>query len=258
MERDRLYRTNAVVIRRSDFGEADKILTLYTPQLGKIRVLAKGVRRPVSKLGGHVELLTHSKMLLAKGRNLDIVTQSETIDSFVNIRADLNRICRGYYVAELLDRFTEDGIENFPAYKLLLETLQRLGDDPDPDLVVRSYEIKLLGCMGYRPQLQRCLRCDQELPPTDHFFSPSLGGVVCRECGRATSDSRELSLSAFKILRLLQRGEYATCSRLKLGQGVRDEVERTTLSYINCLLQREINSAEFIQTVRDQARACSG
>lgn len=253
MSRERLYHSEAVVIKRTDLGEADKILTLYTPGKGKFRVVAKGVRRPISKLGGHVELFTLSKMLFAKGRNLDIVTQSETVDSFKTLREDLNRISHAYYVVELLDRFTEDSIENYPVYKLLLEVLQRLSDDRDPGLVVRYYELRLLGYLGYRPQLQQCVHCSRELTPAAHFFSPSLGGVVCQNCEAASGDARDLSLNALKVLRHLQRGDYLTCSRIRLNPSLHDELERTLTGYINYLLQKELKSVEFIHTVKEQA-----
>jgi DNA repair protein RecO (recombination protein O) len=107
MRRERLYRTEAIVIKRSDFFEADRLLTLYTPKLGKIRAIAKGVRKPTSRKSGHVELFTHSQLLIAKGRNLDIVTQAETVHAFRSLREDLLRTTYAFYGAELLDLFVE-------------------------------------------------------------------------------------------------------------------------------------------------------
>jgi DNA repair protein RecO (recombination protein O) len=127
--RVRLYRTEAIVLRRSDFGEADRLLTLYTPEWGKLRVIAKGVRKPTSRKSGHLELFTHSRLLVAKGRNLDIVTQAETLHSFRALREDLLRTGWAYYAAELLDRFVEEGIEDRPLFNLFLATLGWLCED---------------------------------------------------------------------------------------------------------------------------------
>jgi len=134
VDRVRLYRTEAIVLRRSNFGEADRLLTLYTPEWGKLRVIAKGVRKPTSRKSGHLELFTHSRLLVAKGRNLDIVTQAETLHSFRPLREDLLRTGWAYYAAELLDRFVEEGIEDRPLFNLFLATLGWLCEDVDLDL----------------------------------------------------------------------------------------------------------------------------
>src|SRR6266508_2247180 len=112
--RDRIYRTEAVIIRRSDFGEADRLLTLITP-LGKRRVVAKGARKTTSRLAGHIELFTHASLLLAVGRNLDIITQSMILHGFDQLRGDLRRIGAAYYAAELIDRLTEEADRFSPA-----------------------------------------------------------------------------------------------------------------------------------------------
>src|SRR5215210_3944415 len=139
--RDHLYKSEAVVIKRSDLGEADKILTIFTPHFGKLRVVAKGVRKMTSRLAGHVELYTRSQMLLAKARNLDIITQSETIDAYRPLHEDLERIAHASYASELLDAMTPDALENYPVYKLVVEVMGRLSAEPHPERVVRWFEL---------------------------------------------------------------------------------------------------------------------
>src|SRR5210317_1455264 len=106
MARERTYRTEAIVLRRTDFGEADRLLTLYSREHGKIKGIAKGARKPQSRKTGHVELFMRSRFFLAKGRDLDIITQAEAIDSYVALRSDLVRTTYASYAVELLDRFT--------------------------------------------------------------------------------------------------------------------------------------------------------
>ncbi|MBI3915321.1 MAG: DNA repair protein RecO, partial [Chloroflexi bacterium] len=108
--RDRLYRVQAIILKRTDMGEADRLLTLYTRDHGKLRAMAKGARKPASRKSGHVELFMHSELLLARGRNLDIVTQAETRHAFLPLQSDLHRLGYAYYFAELLDQFTEDQV----------------------------------------------------------------------------------------------------------------------------------------------------
>src|ERR1041385_4086367 len=193
--REHLYKSEAIIIRRSDLGEADKILTIFTPHFGKLRVVVKGVRKVTSRLAGHVELFTRSQMLLAKGRNLDIITQSETVDAYRPLHDDLARLARTSYAAELLDKLTPDALENYPAYKLTVEAFQLLSTDADPDKVLRWFELQLLGYLGYAPELTYCVECRNELTPVVNSFSPALGGVVCAACKRV-GVGRDLSVNA--------------------------------------------------------------
>src|SRR3954453_20267901 len=117
--RERVYRTEAVIIRRADFGEADRVLTLITPQ-GKRRVVAKRARKTTSRLAGHIELFTHATLLVAVGRNVDIVTQGVILRSFQTLRGDLKRIGAAYSPVELIDRLVEEDDENRPAFDLLV------------------------------------------------------------------------------------------------------------------------------------------
>lgn len=250
MDRERLYRTEAIVLKRSNFFEADRLLTLYTPKLGKVRVIAKGVRKPTSRKGGHVELFTHSQLLIAKGRNLDIVTQAETIHAFLPLREDLLRITYAYYAAELVDRFTEEGVENRSLFELLLNALGWIGEASDLNLVMRFFELRLLGHVGYRPQLFHCVRCGARIEPVANFFSPEDGGVLCPKCGEAEPQARPVSLNALKALRFLQTRDYALCQRLKIGEKLHRELEKIVHDYITHILGMDLKAADFLDRLR--------
>ncbi|RME47721.1 MAG: DNA repair protein RecO [Chloroflexi bacterium] len=278
--RQRLYRTPAIVLKRQDFGEADRILTLFTPELGKLRVIAKGVRKITSRKSGHVELFTYSNLLIAKGRNLDIVTQAETIRPFRPLREDLSRITYAYYIAELVDQFTEERDENRPLFDLLLATLQALGETNDLRRTARYFELRLLDAVGYRPQLFRCVQCNSEIEPVDNFFGIEAGGVLCPSCivgrpdggspaepfggaqdgfpagpalrerhaeyeGRA-SHVQPLSLNALKVLRFMQREPPAVVNKLKVRRETHREMERLMHRYLTHLLERDLKSVEFL------------
>jgi DNA repair protein RecO (recombination protein O) len=248
--RDRLYRTEGIVLRRHDFGEADKLLTIYTPGFGKMRVLAKGVRKPTSRKAGHVELFTHSRLLVAKGKTLDIVTQAETIHAFLPLRTDLALTSYAYYLAELVDRFTEEGEENRRLFDLLLNALSWLGETEDTDLLLRFFELRLLDYCGYRPQLQQCVRCTQPLGGNAAFFNFEEGGVVCLECGRGQRGARELSAPALVTLLSLQSREYSKCRGLKVEPSTRLELESLLRRYTTYLLERGLKSADFMDALR--------
>ena len=129
-----LYKTEAVVLDRRDFGEADRLLTLFTPGMGKVRAIAKGARRTTSRLSGHIELFTHTYLFLATGRNLDIVTQSQLIHSHERLREDLWRAAMGFHIVELVNHFSEERLENPALWQALLAVLGRL----DQGSVVRG------------------------------------------------------------------------------------------------------------------------
>jgi len=252
MRRERLYRTEAIILKRSDFSEADRLLTFYTPKLGKMRAIAKGVRKPTSRKSGHVELFTHSQFLIAKGRNLDIVTQAETVHAFRPLREDLLRTTYAYYVAELMDLFVEEGIENRPLFDLLLAMLGWLGNASDLDLTTRFFELRLLTLLGYRPQLFQCVVCRRQIEPATNFFSPADGGILCANCGENHRGAKEIGLNALKVLRFLQTSDYDTCCRLRLSRPLHRELEAIMLDYITYILERNLKSVKFLNTLRRQ------
>ena len=252
MRRERLYRTEAIILKRSDFGEADRLLTLYTPKLGKARAIAKGVRRPTSRKSGHVELFTHSQLLIAKGRNLDIVTQAETVHAFRPLREDLLRTTYAYYSAELVDLFVEEGIENRSLFDLLLAVLGWLGDASDLDLTTRFFELRLLSLLGYRPQLFQCVACRRQIEPVANFFSAADGGILCADCSQNHRGTQEITLNALKVLRFMQTRDYDTCCRLRLSRPLHRELETIMYHYITYILERSLKSVRFLKTLRQQ------
>ncbi len=251
-DRERLYRTEGIVLRRSDLGEADRLLVLFTPGLGKLRVVAKGVRKVPSRKAGHVEPFMRSQFLVARGRDLDIVTQAEVLDTYQGLRRELVRTTYAYYVADLVDAFGEEGGENQPLYQLLAAALERLAAGDEPGLLARFFELRLLGHVGYRPELRRCVSCGAEHEPATVFFSAGEGGVRCQRCGAAPGATR-LSLAAFKVLRYLQSQEYAAVATLRLRPDTAREVAAVLRRYLTFTLERNLKSVCFLDLVGRQA-----
>jgi DNA repair protein RecO (recombination protein O) len=254
MTAPRVYQTEAIIIKRIKLGEADRILTLYTPELGKIKAVAKGTRRPKSKLGGHVELLTHSQLMLARGRNLDIITQAQTIDNFLPLKDNLGSISSGMYISELVDSFTAEHIENRRLFDLLLDTLNQLSQPKDSETVLRYFELHVLDYLGYRPQLKQCTSCNSTLQPSTNFFSSRHGGVLCAECAYQEPVARPLSLNALKVLRLWQNCDYATAFRVKISPHLSLELEKVMREYIKYLLERQLKSTAWLDKLKQGNR----
>ena len=257
MSKPRTYQTEAIIIKKTKLGEADRILTLYTPHLGKIQAVAKGVRRPRSKLAGHLELLTYSLVPLARGRNLDVITGSQTINSFLPLKSDLWLTSCALYVTELVNQFTPDHVENYRLFQLLLETMEQLCQASNKELTLRHFELRLLNEVGYRPQLQQCVSCQLPLEPTTNSFCPNSGGMLCPNCSPNQQSAYPLSVNAQKVLRLLQSSDYHTASRLKIDAELAHELERVMSGYMKYLLEREIKSAAWLNTLREQTKNSS-
>ena len=259
MGTSRNYQTQGVILKQAKLGEFDKIITIYTPDFGKLRAVAKGACRAKSKLGGNMEPLTHSLMLLAKGRNLDIVTQAQTINSFLALKNDLWRMACGLYVLELIDAFTIESGENHLLFELLLDSLHQLSEPDISETALRYFELHLLHYLGYRPQLRRCVTCDSPLKPVVNFLSPSKGGLICPACNSeenirheqieviARKPSFPLSVEALKVLRLWQSCDYATSRRVKVKPGLSRELEQALCEYIRYIVQRELKSLTWLK-----------
>ena len=255
MTNPRNYQTEAIIIKKTKLGEADRILTLYTPHLGKIQAVAKGVRRPRSKLSGHLELLTYSLVSLARGKNLDTITGSQTINSFLPLKSDLELISYALYITELVNQFTADYIENYPLFCLLLETIGQLNQGGNNELVLRYFEIHLLNEVGYQPQLQQCVLCRLPLKPISNSFCPSAGGMLCPGCTKSQPFSYPLSVNGLKVLRLLQDSDYNTIGRLKINQELSYELEGIMRKYIKYLLDKEVKSSAWLDTLKQQSQS---
>lgn len=250
-DKQRSFRVEAVVLRHGDYGEADRLLTLYARQLGKARAMVKGARKLTSRKAGHLEPFTHVKLQLARGRDLFIVTQADTIDAYVPLREDLILTGHASYVVELLDRLTyEDELENPSVFRLLIETLSRLAARHDPWLVIRYYEMRLLDSLGFRPQLLECANCGRQILPEDQFFSYAAGGVICPNCGAGLPNLIPISVEALKYLRHFQRSSYAEAVRARPEPDVQAEAESLMQGYFTFLLERELNTPGFIKRVR--------
>jgi len=253
MSNPREYHTEAVIIRKTRLGEADRIITLYSPSLGKLQAVAKAVRKTRSKLSGHLELLTHSEVTLARGKNLDTIIGSQTINTFLPLRKNLEAVSAGLYLAELVNLFTAeaDRIDNQRLFSLFVSTLEQLsmnaaGCEP----CLRYFEVQLLEQAGYRPQLKVCAGCRKPLQPVTNTFSPGAGGVLCTDCAMHQALPYSISVNGLKVLRLFQDCEITTAIRLKLPGELNRELEKLIRSYCQYILEREVRSAGWLDSLR--------
>ena len=250
---ERSFRTPAVILRRQDFGEADRLLVILTPEHGKLRAIAKGARKPAARKTGHVELFALVDMLISRGRELHIVAQAETKEPFLPLREDLIRGTYANHLVELLDRFTADQDSGRAEFELLVNALGWLCTDVDPRLVARYYELALLGLAGFAPSLHQCGVGQEPLEPQDQFFSPPDGGVICPEHHAGLDRGMLLSLDALKALRYMQTRPWDAIRVLNLKGSLHRELERVMLAYITYILEQRLQSVEFLKRLRREA-----
>jgi DNA repair protein RecO (recombination protein O) len=249
--RPRTYKTRAIVLAHLDLGEADRILTLLTPEDGKIRAIAKGVRRPRSRIGGSVEPFAELDLVLARGRSLDVVTQVAVAHAWLSLRDTLESTATAWYLGELADRAVEERAGAHPVYGLLRRACQLLDDGMVPGRVARWFESGLADALGVRPELDRCVECARVHEEHDVFrWVPALGGVLCGAHPSPPAESTTLSLAALKLLKAYRRLDVEALAALRLPPEVEAEVEAAMRRYTRFILEREARSLAFVDEVR--------
>ena len=198
-----LYRDTGVVLRHYQLGEADRIVVLLTEEHGKVRAVAKGVRRTTSKFGARLEPMSHVRLLLYRGRDLDIVSQAESVESLAPLLGDLDRASQAMAALEAVDQLALEREPNPGLYRMLVGVLRTIaGTGPSP-LVVPAFFWKLLAAEGLRPELDACVRCGGVEPEvTLVAFDLDEGGVLCRSCRSGAA----ISPTALALLRAILGG----------------------------------------------------
>lgn len=247
----RRYTTDAIVLSRFDLGEADRVMTLITPAGGKLKVIAKGIRRPTSRLGGSLEPFAELTVALARGRTFDVVTQVSVGHAWLHLRDDLESTATAWYLAELADRSLEERHAAEPLYALLRRAYELLDAGMAPGRVARWYEMHLLDELGVRPEVDRCVECDRMLEADERFrWVPPLGGVLCGACPGPGHDRAGLTLAALKLLKAYQRLDIEAIAALRQSEAVEAEVEAALRDFVRLALERDARSLAFLDEVR--------
>lgn len=249
---ERIYKTQAVVLRRYDMGETARQLVLYTPLLGKVSAVARGVKRPTSKLAGHLEPLTLTHIVAAHGRNLDTVTQASTVEPWGRLRSEPERIFQGLLAAELLDKLTPDHEENGALWRLFVETLRRLDEEDDPWPAMLYYQVRLLVVAGYQPELEVCVQCEGSLDPAAVYYSARLGGLLCPAHRLTDAGSVQVSANAVKVLRTATSSPYPAFRRLRVSLELRAELDRLLRLNQRTMLEIELAGNAVLDAVERQ------
>ncbi len=256
MPRPHVYGREGIVLRELDFAEADRILTILTPA-GKVSALAKGVRRTTSRKAGHLGLFARVRLMLAQGRNLDIVTQAECLEEFEGLRRDLMRFSCACYVGEIVAQVAPEDEDASALYDLLVRALRWFSEETDLDLGVRFCELRLLEFAGYRAELFSCVACQAPIAAEENVFSAEMGGLLCPRCGVGVPGAVAVSLNAQKVLRHLARHDLGAIRGLRVGPATHAELEVLLMGYLEYTLERDLRSAAFLRRRKEDLAAGS-
>ncbi len=225
-----MHRTEGIVLKSADYHETSKIVTVLTPDRGKLAGLVKGAKRPRSRFGSSLEPITHIEMLFygKEGRPLATITQTDIIERFDAVKRDFDRLAYGGYFVELCDRFVQEGEESSGTFSFVLESLRLLGDwTGDLELLATGFGLRFLALAGFAPLLDSCARCGSARLHGKLGFSAEDGGVLCANCAR--HDATELSAYHLRLMRNLS---HIPLKRMEKAR-VEKKVLRETFDLVN-------------------------
>jgi DNA repair protein RecO (recombination protein O) len=251
-----LYTTNAIVIRSSNYGESDKIVTFLTKDFGKIRGIAKGARRSRKRFQNALGLFSHIRLIFFDREGMGLVRAEgcDILHAFPKIRGNLKKIFYGNYYLEFVDEMAGERETNREAFDLLLSFLSNLeeGDPKEEDL--RIFEIRMLSLFGYQPNMKRCDVCKKDWDAVKEaatvFFSPQKGGVICEACSRSFNNLISLSLGTARLIERISQMELGKIHRLKFTPQALSESRELLPRFITYQLGKQLKSLKALRDLK--------
>ena len=238
-----IYKDEGVVLKTIKLGEADRIVTIFTRQLGKVRAVAKGVRKTKSRFGGRLEPFTRVNLMAYQGRNgLDTITSVDVIEAFSELRKDLDGLTTATILSEVVEKITPDREQALPTYQLLVQGMRAL-DDGKGATLVPAFLIKLLAESGFSPELDQCAGCAEQVFLGG--FSPSFGGAICETCWPQDQDAIGVSPDRIEAMSRLLGQDFG----LSLDDETVTEVTYLLRRYAEFHLERPLRSIGMLRAV---------
>lgn len=239
------YKTQGFIIRQQNLSESDKILTIYTKNKGKIQVVAKGLRKILSKLAGHVELLNLADLMIAHGKSLDRLAGAELINSYPKLRNDFKKITQAYTLIELIDNLIKDKEPSEDIFSLIEDSFKEIEDNNNSTLIVHFF-IKLISLLGHLPELNYCVHCRKIISKKSNSFSYSLGGVIDKDCLSFDKNAFEISNSTILVLKSFIKNDIST-EKIKINKFNSVELKTILVELSQSISERKLKSAKFLK-----------
>ena len=240
--------TEALILGHTELGEADRIITLISPEYGKLKGAVRGSRNPKSRMCASTQPLTHAQVIFREKKNTDLhrISQCDIITPFTNLRGDLERLAGGLYIAELAAALTPMGEENRPLFQLLLWALNRLEAGAGVDKTLRIWEVRLLSLLGYGPELGVCVGCGKPVGAGGASLVPARGGLLCGGCLSQNGSGVPLSLGSLNFLRRALDLDIEKLGRLNLTQSSQHELKTAMRRYLTYQVNYDLHTYRFL------------
>ncbi len=239
------YRSRAIIIKTMDLRETDKLVTMFTEKEGKLKAVAKGIKKPKSSLRACVQPFCHSAFFFSAGRELDLVTQGKLLDFYGDVREDIKRTLYAVYMMELLDKSLMDRVALPGLYATTLAVLHYLNNVNLNLLIIRFFEMKLIMNLGFSPVLNKCVICNNKHGKFQ-FFSLTEGGIVCSDCARGLTEKILLSGESLSLLKLLATSNIKTIGRVRASGDALKQLEKFFEKYLEYYIERTFSLKKII------------
>lgn len=248
-----LIKTEGIVLRTRDLGEADKIITLYSFGRGKISALGKGVKKTKSRLAFLTHPFSYANYLLFQGKTFYTITQGEIIQSHRELREDLWKMAYATYFCELVDLGTEEEQPNEAIFQLLLQAFLLLSRGENLPLFSRFFELRFLVFSGYRPELEKCVFCQQQISGHSLKFSALQGGILCPRCHNEDRYGINISRETLEVMKTMLRWEASQLKNLRVSSMAVKELEKILKNYLKYYLPFQPKSLSFLESLQEVA-----
>jgi DNA repair protein RecO (recombination protein O) len=243
-----LYRTKVIVLRSRNLGEADRVLVLFSEELGKFEAVVKGARRQRSRFVGNTLPFNYLEGMFFTGKNLDSLSQAELVHSFSALRDDLNKFAYATFWVELVDGFVPERQETGELFRFVLAAFVILENTSDPEIINLAFQVRLLKYLGYQPELN-CCACCGESPENKQFFSAEAGGLVCMNCSSQFRDLIPVSPELLNWFEQLGETDLRKVHLLQTQTGNRLKLFALLSSFIENRLERPLKSRVFLDNL---------
>lgn len=242
-----LIKTEGIVIKLMDYGESNKIITLYTPRYGKISVMAKGAKKPKSRFHGVTQLLTYGEYVLFMGQQMGNLNHGEIEHHFVDIKKNIEKTAYAAYMAELIDRIQEAKEANPYLFKQFLSGLEQINSGKDEEMVAMMFEMKLLQTAGYRPHLHSCAICGNR--ENLNYFSIQHGGIICSL--HQEQESYLLDPGTVKVLKMFEQIDIQRLGNINVKSATRSQLKTIMKAFFDRHIGISLKSRHFIEQMKN-------
>lgn len=243
-----ILRVKGVVIKEVNTQEADKIITIYAKDKGRISAYAKGARRPRSRLIAGTQLFCYSDFVLFKGRDMYTVSTTDLLEPFYGIRNDVHKLTYATYVLSLVDDVLQENQSLNRLLKLFLNTLYFFADsDKSPELITRIFELRFISILGYAPTIGKCISCNKQC--NEMAFSYKLGGTLCKECYNNDYDCIKVGSGTIRAMEHIVHSRINDLFSFEVSPSVLKELELVNKFYLKDKLEKEYNKLDFLKRI---------